>query len=85
MGNFRIEIEAVGSHMVDREVKDGGIVNFNADGYFTPDALAKRFVEELEQTGASMVTAKIIHWPDQSNTVTDDLVTGKRKEHLNEA
>lgn len=80
MGTFRIEIEAVGGHGVDREVKDGEIVNFYKDGRTTPDAVAKSFAEALKWVaGADVRSAKIIHWPGDKSEVTDDLMTGERR------
>lgn len=78
MGNFRIEIEAVGGHGVDREIKDGGVVNFFIDGNETPDALAKRFYEVLKWNGFDVKEAELIHWPGDPNEVKDNLITGVR-------
>ena len=78
MGTFRIEITAVGGHGVDRTKKDGELVDFNVDSSFTPDAIAKRYVEELKRFGSSVVEAKIIHWPNEDGQVIDDLLTGIR-------
>lgn len=79
MGNFRIVIEAVGGHGVDRTKKDGEKVDFNADGEFSPDALAQRFVKEMRRFGNSVDTAIITHWPETESEVKDDLITGIRK------
>lgn len=79
MGNFKIEIEAVGGHGVDRSKKDGETVDFYADGEFSPDAIAKRVISELKRFGNDVQAARIIHWPGQESEVTDDLLTGVRK------
>lgn len=79
MGNFRIVIDAVGGHGVDREVKDGETVNHFAEGMQTPDALAKQMVNYLKANGIEPDSAKLIHWPEQTDEVTDDLLTGVRK------
>lgn len=79
MGNFRIVINAVGGHGVDRSKKDGEVVDFNADGEFSPDAIAKRMVNELKRFGSSIQDATITHWPETPTEVQDDLVTGVRK------
>ncbi len=84
MGNFRIVIDAVGNHGQDREKKDGEVVDFGTN---TPEAKAKKFVEEL-QGSCGQVTAKVIHWPNTTEgpldfsgneCITDDLITGVRK------
>jgi hypothetical protein len=79
MGTFKIEITAVGGHGVDRAKKDGEIVDFNAEGEFSPDAIAKRFVSELKRFGSNVERATIIHWPGDPSEVKDDLLTGIRK------
>jgi len=82
MGTFKIEIIAIGGHGVDRSVKDGGVVNFSADGDTTPDALAKEFLERLKSAGVyfgdASASATITHWPGQPSEVKDDLITGVR-------
>lgn len=79
MGNFKIEINAVGGHGVDRDKKDGETVDFNAEGEFTPDALVARFVNEMKRFGNDVQSATITHWPGEEGEVTDDLLTGVRK------
>lgn len=79
MGTFKIQITAVGGHGQDRSKKDGEVVNFYQGGSTTPDAVAKLFVEMLKAHGSSVSEAKIIHWPEESSEVTDDLLTGVRK------
>jgi len=79
MGSFRIEINAVGGHGVDRDVKDGEIVNFFKEGSTTPDAIAKSIVLILQHHGVMVDTATLTHWPGQEGEVQDNLITGKRK------
>jgi hypothetical protein len=84
MGDFRIVINAVGGHGQDRAKKDGEIVDFGAN---TPEAIAKKCVEELYASGCSILSAKVIHWPydnypesrDAEKQIEDDLITGVRK------
>lgn len=78
MGKFRIVINAVGGHGVDRQKKDGEVVNFHAYGKLPPDAIASEFVKELINTGCSVQSATIIHWPETEDEVRDDLLTGRR-------
>lgn len=99
MGNFRIVIDAVGGHGQDRNKKSGEIVDFTkvGDDYYsndTPEAIAKRAVDELKQKETNVLSAKVYHWPndtvyegdpispisnDGNECITDDLVTGLRK------
>lgn len=87
MGDFKIVIHAVGSHGVDREKKDGQVVDFHKEGPNTPDALAKEFVELLKSKGISFGqdgSATITHWPKEyynreKDGPVDDLLTGTRK------
>jgi hypothetical protein len=78
MGNFRIIVNATGGHGVDRGKKHGETVDFNADNENAPDALAKRFVDELRAKGNNVQEATIHHWPGQDSQVVDNLLTGKR-------
>lgn len=75
MGNFKIEIEAVGGHGYDRNAKQGEMIAF--DGHpDEPDIAAKRFVDEFSKRN-SVLTATLTHWPD-STPIVDDLLAGKR-------
>lgn len=85
MGNFRIVIEAVGSHGQDRGKKDGEEVDFTEVGYGspknenTPEAIAQRAVEELTAHGTNVERAWVHHWPGTGTDVIDNLLTNKRK------
>jgi hypothetical protein len=78
MGNFRITINGVGGHGVDRGKRHGETVDFGAGGDTSPDAIAKRMVDELKATGCSITEATITHWPGQDGSVVDNLLTTKR-------
>ena len=80
MGNFRIEIEAVGGHGCQREIKDGGEV-YGCKAMGCPDCEARRFLKQfLAATGITApVKATFTHWPGQPSEVVDDLHTGIRK------
>lgn len=78
MGNFTITIKAVGGHGQDRSKKSGEVVDFSAESKNSPDAIAKRCVDELKAKGTHVESATITHWPGQESEVTDDLVTGIR-------
>lgn len=77
MGNFRVEVEAVGGHGCQRELKDGAEVT-KCSNPSCPDCMAREFVAALKATGNSLVSAKLIHWPGQKSEVRDDLLTGIR-------
>ncbi len=78
MGNYRIVIDAVGGHGVDRSKKDGEVVNHYAEGRTTPDAIAKTLAHLASDLGLSINDAKLIHWPGEESEVTDNLLTGIR-------
>lgn len=73
MGNFKIEIEAVGGHGSDRTAKQGEPLSIK-DG---PDQQAVNFVERLMMDGCSIVSATLTHWPD-TTPIIDDLKNGVR-------
>lgn len=72
MGNFKIEIEAVGGHGSDRNAKQGEPLNIT-DG---PDKQALDFVAQLMKS-CSVVSATLTHWPD-TTPIVDDLKNGVR-------
>lgn len=86
MGDFRIVIDAVGGHGLDRDKENGEIVDFQKEGPNSPEALAVEFVKLLHSKGVSINGAKVIHWPhdnypdqrDASKVLSDDLLTGVR-------
>jgi hypothetical protein len=51
MGTFRIEIQAVGNHGCQREVKDGGTVDPICGSSSCPDCIARAVVQKLKDTG----------------------------------
>lgn len=80
MGNFKIEIEAVGGHGIQREVKQGEAIAYvNADPR-EPDRKAFDFVQQLKEAGMFGYggSAKLIHWPD-TTPIVDNLLTGIRE------
>ena len=79
MGTFKIEITAVGGHGQDRSKKDGEKVDFTEGGYYSPEALAIRAINEFKHFGMVPSEAKIIHWPGEASEVQDDLLSGVRK------
>lgn len=73
MGNFKIEIEAVGGHGSDRTAKQGEALNITNG----PDKLAQEFAAQLAVNGCSIVSATLTHWPD-TTPIVDDLMRGVR-------
>lgn len=77
MGQFRVEVTATGGHGCQRELKDGEQVEGCGQPH-CPDCIARGFVKELRDRGASVETAELIHWPGQPGEVRDDLLSKKR-------
>lgn len=79
MGNFRIEIEAVGGHGSRRDVGDGGALSPERPEVNHIDHVIYDTVDALKARGASIVSAKLIHWPGQDGEVVDDVLAHTRK------
>lgn len=79
MGMFRVEVQAVGGHGCQRQIKDGGQVQQFCGSTACPDCVAREFVRALKRTGAMVEKAEIIHWPGTSTEVRDDMLSGVRK------
>lgn len=77
MGDFRIEVNATGGHGCQREKKGGEQVG-QCDNPSCPDCIARRFVAELKDKGVMLKDALLIHWPNGTPTIVDNLVTGRR-------
>lgn len=77
MGNFKIEIEAVGGHGSAREVAQGNAIPYDKLVPTEPDAVVKDFVERFGKLN-NVVSAKLIHWPD-TTPIVDNLITGVRE------
>lgn len=84
MGNFRIEIDAVGGHGCDRAAKAGeklGPVPKNHTST-CPDCMARDFVDRLRAAGMfghGHDSATLTHWPGDPGEVVDDLLAGVRR------
>ncbi len=86
MGTFRVEVQAVGNHGCQRDVKSGGNVR-DCGQPGCVDCISRRYVKALKDAGASFSTtggiegvgyAKLTHWPYGHGTVNDDLLSGTR-------
>ena len=76
MGQFKIEIVAVGGHGCQREIKDGGEV-YGCGQLNCPDCRAREFVADMRRR-YNVESASLTHWPGTQSQVVDDLVTRKR-------
>ncbi len=77
MGTFVVQVRAVGNHGCQREKKHGEAV----EGCGQPgcvDCLAREFVSKLQAVGTNVEDALLIHWPQGSGTVVDNLRTKQR-------
>lgn len=86
MGTFRVEVQAVGGHGCQRDIKAWGTVS-DCGQPGCVDCIARRFVKAFKDAGAhfdatgsiaSVGYAKLTHWPHGNGTVSDDLLTGIR-------
>lgn len=77
MGDFRIEVNATGGHGCQRELKGGSTVS-DCGNPSCPDCIARRFVAELKDKGVMVKDALLIHWPNSTPTIVDNLMTGRR-------
>lgn len=77
MGNFKIEIEAVGGHGTQRDTPQGAAIDYSQAHASDVDRIAKEFVDGYAQH-ANIVSAKLIHWPD-TTPIVDNLLTGVRE------
>jgi hypothetical protein len=77
MGDFRIEITAIGGHGCQRDRGDGQKV-LGCLRVGCPDCETRRFLQTLHRFGVSIKAAEITHWPGDPNEVRDDLMTAIR-------
>lgn len=81
MGTFRVEVQGVGGHGCQRDIKDGRMV-YGCQSMGCPDCITREFVETLKRKGMmAMPDAKatFTHWPGEKGEVVDDLLTKVRK------
>lgn len=75
MGQFKIEITAVGGHGCQREIRDGGTV-FGCNHFGCPDCEVRNFLLKLKTFNiAQLEHATITHWPGTEGEVVDNLLT----------
>jgi hypothetical protein len=73
MGDFRIEVNAIGGHGCQRNVKDGETV-FGCGAMNCPDCLTAEYIAKLQRSGAHVKDATLTHWPGQASEVKDEFV-----------
>lgn len=84
MGQFRLEVQAVGNHGCERDKGDGEhVVGCEKPGCV--DCACRELVRRLKRSGALFSDASgvdsyatITHWPGQQSEVKDDLLSGVR-------
>lgn len=85
MGDFRLVIEALGSHGCQRDKATGDHV-VGCEQHGCPDCMARELVRRMKRSGVQLHRAEIVHWPSdmdgkgylKDNEVRDDLITGMR-------
>jgi hypothetical protein len=77
MGDFRIEVNATGGHGCQRDLGDKQLIN-GCGQPGCPDCIARKFVAELKASGAMVKDALLIHWPNSTPTIVDNLVSKMR-------
>lgn len=63
MGDFRITVEAMGSHGCDRDAKIGDPLNRACGRQTCPDCLTAEFVMKMKHAGLIISKATFTHWP----------------------
>lgn len=76
MGQFKIEIVAVGGHGCNREKKNGEMV-YGCQSMNCPDCLTRDFVDRM-RAKFSLESATFTHWPGQPCEVSDNLIDKRR-------
>jgi hypothetical protein len=86
VGMFRVEVQAVGGHGCQRNIKDGQQVQNFCGSVSCPDCITREYIRALKRAGACLdtnmypdVKALLTHWPGQTCEVQDNLLTGVRK------
>ena len=77
MGDFRIEVHAVGAHGCARDRKDGEEV-YGCGQQNCPDCLTAQYITDMTRAGAMVKSATLTHWPGQPSEVVDAFVLDHR-------
>lgn len=77
MGDYKVLVEAVGSHGCERE-KGNGTTVIGCERPGCPDCITREYVRRLKRAGSMLKTAELTHWPGAPEQVQDNLLTGLR-------
>lgn len=77
MGQFIVQVDAVGNHGCERDKKDGEAV-IGCERPNCTDCITREYVRRLKRAGTTVSDARITHWPNQASEVVDNLLTGIR-------
>jgi hypothetical protein len=78
MGQFNINITAVGGHGCDRKAKTGEKLYGRCGRFGCPDCMAFDFVQQMKSKGMNVESAIYTHWPNTPTEVVDDLLKNER-------
>ena len=73
MGQFNINVTAIGGHGCERRAKEGDQLYGRCQRLTCPDCLAYDFVQLLRQKGFQVESAIFTHWPNTPQEVIDDI------------
>jgi len=79
MGQWRLEISAIGGHGCERKARRGEKLYNRCGKFGCADCLAYDFVQMLRVKGFSVETARFIHFPGARQEVVDDLLSNERR------
>jgi hypothetical protein len=80
VGQFAIQINAIGAHGCERKARTGEKL-FNRCGKFgCADCMAYDFVQMLRVKGFQVEFARFVHHPGARQEVVDDLLVNERKQ-----
>lgn len=79
MGQFRVEVTAVGGHGCQRQVKEGEQLQQFCGNPTCPDCEAREFVRRYKRLGVMVEHATITHWPGQASEVQDEIFPANKR------
>lgn len=79
MGNFRVEINAVGGHGCDRKAKEGEPLYGHCGRHGCVDCDIVDLILRWKLKNTAMINSvTFTHWPGETSEVVDDLLNNKR-------
>jgi hypothetical protein len=79
VGQFRLEISAIGAHGCERKAHQGDKLYNRCGKFGCADCMAYDFVQMLRVRGFTIEGARFVHFPGASQEVIDDLLVNERK------